>query len=121
MFAIAPEKFRRPANRFPLHRGRWLVPWFPYGHTALDTDDISQIPLRQLCPELRIVTIGCVGGNNPARQAALLCPFDLSQCDLWLGLKLDLLRYAGFFAPRRILGPQLRQIQAESDGQAGIL
>src|SRR3954467_2600902 len=62
---------------------------------------------------------GHISCQRHARQAGFGCRTDLIERDLRLGLEGDLLGHARRLAPRRIVSPLLRQVQAVSDRQTG--
>jgi hypothetical protein len=121
MLRVSEQKFGRTAQAFSLRRRLRLLAGFPNGHRALDASDIGQSPFGKLRPKLRIVAIAGVSQHDTSGQTSFLCPLDLIQCDLGLGLKHNCGRYASLLSPCLVLGPHFRKIETESHRHAGVL
>ncbi len=70
-----------------------------------------QSALLQACQEVRIVPISAVGHDSLKGHSHLPCLVNHIQRDLRFGLKDHILRNAGLFPSRRVVGPLLEQIE----------
>jgi hypothetical protein len=62
-----------------------------------------------------------IGRRDSLGRALGACGADLVERDLRLGLEHDVLRHAGFRAPRRVGGPFLGEIEPKGDRQVRLL
>jgi len=86
-----------------------------------DADGIGEADLGDAVAEIGVVAVSRVGqcdlGVDPGGNGRT----QLVQCDLWLGLEGDIFGYASSRASGGIINPLVRQIQAISERQAGVI
>jgi hypothetical protein len=75
---------------------------------------VSQFHLCQRRAKTGVVSIAGTSQRHTPGDASFTGTLDLFQCDVRLGLKLDLVRNTRLLPPFSILGPHLWQVQVES-------
>src|SRR5689334_20847501 len=134
---LRPKSQRQRLNRdrlvlvIPAHQLGWSSPARPrlgrQGRTALrpnrgvgqDPGDVTEPEHGDVGAQLRIAAIAGIHEDDPAWQAGFGRRTELIERDRRLGLEGDFLGHARRLAPRRIVSPLLRQVEAIGDGQAG--
>src|SRR4051794_3987873 len=144
--ALAPgdlgPRLRPKSKRQRLHRGRLVLaipahqrgwssptrprlgrqrcgPLRPNRGVGQDRGDVTEPERGDVGAQLRIATIAGIHEDDAARQAGFSSRTELIERNLGLGLEGDFLGHARRLAPRRIVSPLLRQVQAVSDRQTG--
>ncbi len=86
-----------------------------------DAGDIAQAKFGDAVAEPRIDAVACIDQHGSRWHASLQCRFDLSQGNLWFGLKRHVVGNPSPAASALIVGRCLRQIQSKCDRQAGVV
>src|SRR3954470_8064455 len=94
-------------------------PLRPNRGVGQDRGDVTEPERGDVGAQLRIATIAGIHEDDAARQAGFSSRTELIERNLGLGLEGDFLGHARRLAPRRIVSPLLRQVQAVSDRQTG--
>src|SRR4051794_39221882 len=121
MLGVATDRRGRTATPGPLLWRQRLHARWPQAGRGLDADGIGKADLGYAVAEIGIVAVSRVGqydfGVDPGGNGRT----QLAQCDLWLGLEDDIFGYASCGASGGIINPLVRQIQAISERQAGVI
>ena len=119
MPCVAPLAARRTAAAGPGRRRQRPLARGPDCHMRLHPSDVVETQRRDRLAQGGVDAVAGVHQHDAFRNARRLERADLHESNLGLGRKAELLRHASPGAPLRILGPDLRQIEAVGDGQAG--
>ena len=122
MLRVALQKLAGPSRAASACRC-WLglFTGLPNRHAALHAHHISQFHFRQRRAKTGIHSIAGIRQHHPLRDPSFTGTLNLLQCNFRFGLKLDLVGNASFLRAVAVLGPRLRQVQAESHRHAGLL
>lgn len=120
VFRIPLQEFRWTAHTFSVRRWFRLFTWLPHRDAALNTGNIRHPPLGKLLTELRVVSITCISQHHTGGHTAFTRSFDLTESDLWFGLKRSLVGNSRLAPPFFIAGPHFRKIQAKRNRHAGV-
>src|SRR5215217_5825649 len=118
MILVTAEESGRSPRAFEGFGRQWLFAGFPDTDGRLHAHHVLQIQFCDSRTESTVNSITGVGYHDSGRHTVLQCLPDLSQSDLWFGLKLNLFRDTCLFPPFPITGPNLRQIQSPGNRKA---
>src|SRR6476646_5484480 len=112
MIRIPAQQSGWPANPLARQWRQWFRAGFPDANGGLYTDNVVQTQIGDSGSKLTVQPVTGICYDYPAWNSVIYGLPNLSQCDLWLSLKLNVVRNARLFPALIVIGPDLRQVQA---------